>query len=264
MHPYRPNNISRKARVLLALSVGLLLLLLGAELATGYTYVPGKRGGLLLSGIPTLAIAASLVALCAACILTIIDHYDRRPNEDIYRANRRTCLKAAFWLFLVAPFLQLAISLLQLAGVNVPTFHGIANQYTFYSSELQQYIRYVNPVLDKGLPIGLISALLCGSGLLVEKLSPGHWKRSTAVLMGAGLLGFSSLLLAGATRSFLSGEVETGRRHYQAIVRADNDPAKFNAVLLTHFGVGGILFSASIVTLVFAAIPKPTRRVRRK
>jgi hypothetical protein len=264
MHPYRPNKISRRARVLLALSVGLLLLVVGAELATGYTYLPGKRGGLLLSGIPTLAIAASLIALCAACVLTIIDHYDKRPNEDIYKANRRIFLKAAFWLFLAAPFLQLAISLLQLAGVNLPTFPGIANHYTLHSSELQQYVRYVNPVLDRALLIGLVSALLGGLGLLMEKLSPGQRKRSTAVLIGAGLLGLSSLLLASATRNFLSGEVETGRRHYREVVRAENSPAKFNAVLLTHFGIGGILFSASIATLVLAALPKPARRVRRK
>ena len=88
MAKYKPNVVSLNRRLALAICVVFLLIFALAELATGYTYVLGKRGGYLLSGIPTLMIALSASALCAAAMSMIIDHYDKRENESSYAATR--------------------------------------------------------------------------------------------------------------------------------------------------------------------------------
>ena len=81
---YKPNFIPLKTRVWLLIGVVFLLLFTLAEFAIGYTFLSGKRGGVLLSGIPTFMVAFASLSLCLAAFLTIVDHYDKRPNEHHY------------------------------------------------------------------------------------------------------------------------------------------------------------------------------------
>lgn len=97
MKRHVPNVIPAGIRVVLAVCAVILLVYMSAGLATGYTYVPGKRGGFLLSGLPTLLLIICASALFLASLLTIIDHFDQRPNEATYTATRRWCLRVALY-----------------------------------------------------------------------------------------------------------------------------------------------------------------------
>jgi hypothetical protein len=259
MHLHRPNSFPRGLRIFLGFSTGILLLLAAAGLATGYTYLPGKRGGVLLSGLPTLVLCACLLSVCAACILLIADHYDRRPNERSYAAARRACLKTSVGLLLLAPLVELALLSLSIAGVHTPTFQGLASSETFHSPSLSRYVHYIDPVLDRGWLIGLVSVSLLGIALTLDKYVRDAPRRLVACLLGAGLLGVSSLMLASATEDLLSGRVSAGRRSGAHVIEAQAEPAKFNAVLLTHFGIGGILLSTGVATLLLGARPRPVK-----
>ena len=260
MHLHRPNSFPRSLRIFLGFSTGILLLLIAAGLATGYTYLPGKRGGVFLSGLPTLVLCACLLSACAACILLIADHYDRLQNEGSYAVARRACLKTSLGLFLLAPLVELVLLSLSIAGVHTPTFQGLASGETFHSPSLSRYVHYIDPVLDRGWLIGLVSMSLLGIAMAIDKYVRDAPKRLIACLLGTGMLGLSSLMLASATEDLLSGKVQAGRRSGARVIEAQVEPAKFNAALLTHFGIGGILLSTGVATLLLGALPRPAKR----
>lgn len=96
---HKPNFIARKTRVICAITAVLLLCYIAAHLAIGYIYLPTKRGGVLLSGMPALAIMASIFFLSLPATLTIIDHYDKRPNEKTYKSLKTACLRISLYFF---------------------------------------------------------------------------------------------------------------------------------------------------------------------
>lgn len=251
MKKHRPNFIPLKTRVFLAVCALFLLAFVLAELAIGYTYLPGRRGGFLLSGIPTLMIAISAATLLLAAVLTIVDHYDRRPNEESYKAVKLVCFKISFYLFVAAPFVELFESLLSLGGINpFPKFHGIAEQYSFYSPELKVYAHYLAPIKNSESSILILSILLLGVGFFVEKFFAGRAKQFVVLVAAIGMLGLSSVWLTSTTSDLLRGEVTAGRRASKRVVHAENEPAKFNAILLTHFSLGGLMFISSAVVIL--------------
>lgn len=259
MKKHRPNFIPLKTRVFLAICAFFLFVFVLVELALGYTYLPGKRGGFLLSGIPTLMIALSATALLLATLLTIIDHYDKRPNEASYKSLRSFCFKTSLYLFIAAPIFELAESLLRLSGFNSPPrFHGIAETYSLHSAELNGYVKYLSPIQNNALTIGILSFTTLGFGFLVEKFFVGRAKRFVMLMAGIGMLGLSCLWLAETTKDFLSGEVAIGHRSSKHIVQADHEPAKFNAILLTHFSLAGFMFVSS----AFVILGVITNRIR--
>lgn len=247
-----PNIIPANVRVALMIVSVCLLVYMSAGVATGYTYLPGKRGGFLLSGLPTLLIVVSACGLFLASLLMIVDHYDRRPNEASYSLLRKYCLKGALYTFIAAPFVEIAQRLLLIWDIDVfPHFRGLAENYTFYNPKLHSLMQYVEPITSNALLIGLLSVLTGGLGLLIQKRSSGL-KRLVAILVSISMLSLSVLWLAGSTQDFLSGEVKAGRRYHKYIVRADQEPGKFNAILLTHFALGGFMLTASAFVLVGA------------
>jgi hypothetical protein len=234
-----------------------------AGVATGYTYIPSKRGGLLLSGLPTLLIVLCASALFLASLLTIFDHYDKRPNEATYVAIRKACLKGALYLFIAAPFVELAHRLLPLWGVDLlPDVHGLAENSTFYSPRLGALTHHLDPILGNALAIGLLAAATGGLGLLINKYSTTSRRIATA-LVGVSMLALSVLMLAGFTKDFLTGEVKAGRRHNRYVIKAEEEPAKFNAILLTNFVLGGTLFTGSAFSLLVVAT-RPDRQSSQK
>ena len=253
MQRYIPNSVPARVRVLLALmSVGLLVYMV-AGLATGYTYVPARRGGILLSGLPTLLIVLAASALFLAALLTIVDHYDQRPNEITYATVRRICLRLAFYLFIAAPFVEFTNMILLDRGIHLlPEVHGFAEHSTFHSPRLRAFAQYVDPVLGNTLVIVLIALATAGMARVLNKHSNAR-KRAAAVLGGISALALSVLVLANSTHDFLTGEVHAGRRSNRYVVQAEVEPAKFNAILLTEFMMGGAIFSGGLFMLFVVA-----------
>jgi len=259
MKRHTPNVIPLRGRVALAMGALFLFFFVLAEVATGYTYLPTKRGGILLSGIPTLMISFSAIALIVALLLTIVDHYDRRPNEASYKKARSVCFKTAIFLFLAAPVVELTEKFLRAAGHNIfPQFKGLANTYTFYSPHLREYVTYLTPVLDHEIEISAVSVVM----MLIFYGFERFWKntgRRLVLLIGfVGLFGLSMVWVVNATENFLTGEVTSGSRSSKNVVHAKDEPAKFNAVLLTHFTLGGFMLIAS----GFAVVGVLTNRIK--
>ncbi len=246
MKKHRPNSFTLRSRVALALAALFLLVFVVAELATGYTYLPGKRGGLLLSGIPTLLIALSATALIVAALLTIVDHYDRRPNEQAYKSARSTCFKMALYLFFAAPFLELAELFIRAAGFEIfPRFRGLADTYTLYSPQLHGYVIYLSPILDHEVLIGAVSIAMLLLAYGIQRFWKQRFERLVLLLISTGICGLSMVWVANSAESFLTGEVTAGRRSTKQVVYASREPAKFNAILLTHFTLGGLMLVGS-------------------
>ncbi len=250
-----PNVVPAKVRIGLAICAVFLLIYMCGGLATGYTYLPGKRGGLLLSGIPTLFIVAAASALFLAALLTIVDHYDRRPNEASYAFTRKTYRRAALYLFIAAPFAELAHRLLLDNGIDIfPNAHGLAENYTFYSPRLHALKRFLDPITSNVLWIGLLSFGTGGVGILIDKYShSAGFRRIASLLISVSMLGVSLFAMAGGAQDFLNGEVKRGRQSAEYTIQAELEPAKFNAILLTHFAMSGMLFTASAFVLVGVA-----------
>lgn len=240
---HRPNFISLRIRVLLLICALFLMVFALAEVALGYTYLPGKRGGFFLSGIPTLMLAAAATVLLAAVVLTIVDHYDKRPNEVAYKAAKSACYKVSLFLFLGAPFFELTERLLNLAGYSpFPSFHGIASQYSLHSPEFKNYAKYLAPIENQAPIIVVGSVLSLLIGFVVDKFFANRFRRFSLLLLGLGMMGMSLLWVVNATRDLMVGEVRYRTNH---IVYSEAEPAKFNAILLTHFSLSGFMLLMS-------------------
>ena len=247
MKKYTPNFISLRQRTGLAFAVMLLLVFITAVLANGYTFIPGRRGGVLLSGIPTLLVALSALALCFAALLTIIDHYDRRPNEHHYRAIKYICFKSALYLFFAALFFEFSEFLLRSSGIDIfPDFHGFAEHFTFYTPELERYIHYIQPLEHLAMFIGVMSIVLVLIGGLIKKYFDGVFTRLALFLISLGLFGMATLFLEIITMDFLHGEISANGVTYRAL----SEPAKFNAILLTNFIICAFLLLLSMAGII--------------
>lgn len=254
MTTYQPNSVPLKLRALSAVAVVVLLLYVLAALLTGYTYLPGKRGGLFLSGLATLLLVFAALSASIAATLTLLDHYDRRPNEAAYTTARRNALKLAGFALLAAPFVQLLDALLLLAGLDVlPRFQGFAPQVALHSPQWRAYLAPLAPLLDAAAPIALSSFALIGLGLLLHRYFQARTRRGVLALLSLGLFGLATVTLSHSVEALLAGEVQAGSRRQRAPVTAADQPAKFNAVLLTRFGFGGLLLVGSLTLLIVAA-----------
>ncbi len=239
-----------------------LLIYMCAALATGYTYLPAKRGGFLLSGLPTLLLVLAASGLFLAALLTIIDHYDKRPNEASYAALRRYSLRAALYLFIAAPLVEALHRLLLVGNIDVlPQVHGLAEHSTFYSPGLNQYAQYVAPIEAHGWLLLLLMLVTAGLGAVIDKYS-SKLKRVTMGLFSVSMLCLSTMMLTNTTHDFLTGEVTAGRRSHKYTVHAEREPAKFNAILLTNFAMGGVMLTFSTFGLVVVLTGRLKRAVR--
>lgn len=259
MKRHRPNFINLKTRIFLAVSSLFLLVFIVLEVAIGYTFVPGKRGGILLSGIPTLMIATAAGSLLIAAVLTIIDHYDKRPNEATYQSVKSFCYRAALVLFLLAPIVEIVENLLRLMDLfPFPQFHGLAENYSIHSPAMKGYLQQLAPVLENQELIVFPTILTLAVAFVVDRIRPGRASRFVGIMAAAGMLGLSSFWLLHTTKNFLSGQVTEGRRSAKYTYDAVKEPAKFNAVLLTHFSLGTVMFLSSS----FALVGLITNRIR--
>jgi len=81
---YIPNSISIGNR-LFSIAFSFALLIYGAHgVYSNDLYAPGKRDGIHFSGSATWLVLASIICLCVSLISIVIDHYDKRDNENQY------------------------------------------------------------------------------------------------------------------------------------------------------------------------------------
>ena len=260
MSNYQPNVVPLFIRLAMAFSAVFLVFFAAVQLMTGYTYILSKRGGILLHGMPSLMVVLTVIALCAAELLTIVDHYDKRQNEEFYKNAKSLLLKsAAFFFFAGVPIVMLLALVLQNYGIYVLTnIPGLAENYNFYTPELKLFIPYLDPIKSNFLWIFISALILIIVALIIIKLFEDTLKKQAQILLSLGLMGFSALFITGTIEDFLSGEVDAGRRSHKYTVSAWSEPAKFNAIILTHFTLGGAFF----MTCATVFVGRVTRQIQ--
>lgn len=87
---YTPNHVPLIGRTLYALVsltwIGWAMI----GLLSGHMFVLlSKRGPIHLTGAPAVLFSVAVMACAAACAVAIVDHYDKRNNEDSYKRIRR-------------------------------------------------------------------------------------------------------------------------------------------------------------------------------
>jgi hypothetical protein len=239
--PHVPNQVPLAVRLQLAVLATGLLLYLCAALAIGHTYLPGKRGGLLLGGTGTLLVVLGVAALLMAALLKIVDHYDRRPNEATYAALCTWLLKAGLALLLGGPLVAVLLGILGIDPAR--DFQGLARDATWHSPGLREYAPRVRIVLDQAVWIGAVSILALFAAMLFDKKAQASG-RLFALAGAVAALGFGLLMLGYALEDFLLGQVDVRRR---PTIYAMQQPNVFNAVLLTRGLAGALLFGTGIV-----------------
>lgn len=107
---YVPNQVPRGVRTAnVLLSVGLLAYG-GLGLWLDDIYLPGKRsGGVHLHGEPAWMVFAAMLSGAANLLTAVIDHYDRRDNEDTYRMVARITQVMGWSLLVLAIILDLLL-----------------------------------------------------------------------------------------------------------------------------------------------------------
>ncbi|HHQ4653994.1 TPA: hypothetical protein ACSPZZ_003248 [Aeromonas hydrophila] len=256
MSQYKPNHIPLRVRLACAFLMLVCVAYGVAELANGYTYIPAKRGGFFISGIPTLIIAISSFLFCIVAALFIIDHYDKRDNERVYSIGKNIIFNVALYMLLGAPLVGILEAILMRNGIDIfPRFHGFAETFSYHTPGMRDLLTYVTPVSDNAL---YIVGGACGLALVIEPLERYHggkYKSLCPILGGLAMIGFGTFILSISFEELLLGQAGFGKDHAYAVTAMD-DPAKFNAVLLTGFIVGGMFFFSGCIGLMGSVIKK--------
>lgn len=263
MSQYKPNHISLKVR-LTCLFIMLVCIAYGiAELANGYTYIPAKRGGFFISGIPTLIIAIASFLFCIVAALTIIDHYDKRNNEKIYSMSKEAIFKTALYMFMGAPVVGILETVLLRNGIDIfPKFHGFAETFSYHTPGMQELLIYVTPFSDNALYIIGVSCGLVLIGESIVKWKNGKYKTLSSIFGCLGMIGIGVFILSTSFEELLLGTAGFGKDHSYSVT-AIGEPAKFNAVLLTGFIIGGMFFISGCIALM-GHLVKTMRGARRE
>lgn len=239
---------TRSRRVLVA-CVGLSVLTFVyavAELAIGYTYVPGRRGGLLLSGVPTFMIAFASLSFCLVSASVVADHLDPRDNTAAYRRARRWLLKVGIALLVLAPFAEIGmLAVHAMGGPAPPRFSGFAANAALHDPALAHHGERMHdlmrsPVLVWSLAGSALAGLLL---IVVGRLGVSVWPQLRALAAIAFCLLCGVFLLLGVLEVFFRGEVSLER---YGIISATTYPAAFNAALLARALTGAMMLTIGV------------------
>ncbi len=100
---HTPNHVPFGLRLIYSLAGVTWLSWAMIGLLSGHMFfLVSRKGPIHFTGIPALMFSGAVLASAAACAVVIVDHYDRRDNEDSYRRFRRGLWWSAVGLFLVA------------------------------------------------------------------------------------------------------------------------------------------------------------------
>lgn len=240
IHTHVPNRFPAALRAVLLVFSVLALVYAVAELAIGYTYLPGKRGGMLLSGVPTLCIAVGSLLLCMSALLVVVDHYDTRDNEERYKRLRAQALKTGAVLIVIAPLIEIALIFVRVgSGAEPLSPAGFAADVTWHDGTMKPYAGKVAAITDSGFFMGTLGVtfVLAVIALIAEKCRVESMRRFNAVAILSFSAVLAMMLVLTTCEQFLQGEVRMHRSGPVYTARAH--PAFFNAVLLTK-GMAGL------------------------
>jgi hypothetical protein len=101
---WKPNSVPLADRLFsLALALALLAYGISGLVQNKFFVTPPKsRIGLVLSDRPAWLLAASLFVGAAVACSVVIDHYDKRSNEHLYRRFRKVAVSVGLCLLLAA------------------------------------------------------------------------------------------------------------------------------------------------------------------
>ncbi len=106
---YQPNQVTLSARFIYAwVSLTWIGWALIGLLSGHMFFLISKAGPIHFSGLPAIVFSLAVIASSAAVAITIVDHYDRRDNEEAYKRTRRRLWWAAACFFCVALVIGLA------------------------------------------------------------------------------------------------------------------------------------------------------------
>lgn len=249
---FKPNSFPAAVRFAALLFSTFALAYGVAELAVGHTYVPGKRAGMILTGGPTLMIALAWLLFCVSSVLVVVDHYDTRDNEALYKRTRAWMVRAGAVLLVSAPMLEIALIFVRVDGTAGPAlYRGFVADVPMHAPGLAMSVGRIADQLLHGL-VGYLFLATVGLFALIVLAEKLKARVVNEVKAGVGLamLGsLSVLMLCEAARQFATGQVKVHRH----LVLALEHPAEFNAVLVTK-AFGGVFMLlmcvAALATLV--------------
>lgn len=99
---YIPNRIPFRKRVL-NIFLSLILIIYGSHgIYTNDLYIIGKRGGLHLHDGPAFMMFAAFLCGSLVMLSVVIDHYDKRNNEQKYKSFASFFEITGWWLFVIS------------------------------------------------------------------------------------------------------------------------------------------------------------------
>ncbi|GDY11968.1 hypothetical protein LBMAG53_08460 [Planctomycetota bacterium] len=113
MARYLPNHIPPEKRVSYMLLVTAMLTYGIYGIWEDDLWIPAKHGdGVHFHGFPAWVFFAALLLSAASVLTIVVDHYDRRNNEDFYGKLSMALGNSAFLMFISAIACQLLVSML--------------------------------------------------------------------------------------------------------------------------------------------------------
>ena len=245
-----PNSVPLRLRITLALVIVFLLTWILVQLITGYTFLPGKRGGALLPGTPTLMFAVASAFMVAASALTLIDHYDHRSNEAGYAKLRSWAVKLGVYIYLlILPYLVVE-AVFAIHGVKLlPEFRGLGPNLNQHPPSWRGYGESLSGYLDFTRWVGIAFGAVTLIALLLIERFDKVFRREGAFLLGVSLVGVGACFALTVLVDLFKGEVRL-QGQVLDMVRA---PELFNAVVFTHFGVAFVVLFAGLGLSIAAA-----------
>jgi hypothetical protein len=129
-------------------------------------FLVSRKGPIHFTGIPALMFSGAVLASAAACAIAIVDHYDRRDNEDAYKRFRRWLWWSAAGLFLIACIIGFAerADVLPYSDGRVGLLSTASLKSLLLSKWLANKLGPHKSTLDTW---ALLSGIWCFAGLLI-------------------------------------------------------------------------------------------------
>lgn len=252
VRPHRPNQFPLRARLAIGVFGGLFLQFACVAAANGLVHLPGKRGSVMLSGLPTLLIALASLSLFAASALYILDHHDRRPNEALYQAGRRFLGGLAFALFLAAPLLE------HLAPAWARSLSWHLDWFDMRPGSFHALLSGYPPEWRPGpATVGALAACLVVPALITKWVPALASSRLLLGVMGLGMAGLGACWMLESLFDIASGHIGGSGRGAMASWSAA-DPARFQAIAATHVTLALLIWSTGLL-LTLAACLRPLK-----
>jgi hypothetical protein len=262
----RPNSVALKSRIALSLAILISVTYASLVLVVNSIHLPIGKGGMFLSGISARSIAFGVLLLASAAAIKLADHYDRRDNVSKYRAAISLCLRGSLALLIFGATWGLVAGIASLIGVHlIGGETDFASNNVWYSPEFSmRYGWLVKPFIKHTLYICLICALVAVVGVILNKAKSRGLQRVATIFVGVAVLGWATLGVAHAADDLFNGELTISGRSWEHTIDAEDDPLKFNAVLLSQFSFCTLIALLATIVIASALVrtppPRPSRR----